>query len=77
MNKRIALWLLATFFLTTVFLAEAQQAGKILRIGYLDSGTAAGSAVLDGDCSGGALGRQRHWRPLGHDHVNLVMASGG
>jgi hypothetical protein len=26
--------------------AEAQQAGKIFRIGYLDSSTAAGSAVL-------------------------------
>ena len=26
--------------------AEAQQTGKIFRIGYLDSGTAAGSAVL-------------------------------
>jgi putative tryptophan/tyrosine transport system substrate-binding protein len=34
------------FFLTTASLAEAQQAGKIFRIGFLDGGTAAGSAVL-------------------------------
>ena len=37
---------MATFFLTTASLAEAQQAGKIYRIGFLDGGTAAGSAVL-------------------------------
>jgi len=37
---------MATFFLTTASLAEAQQAGKIFRIGFLDGGTAAGSAVL-------------------------------
>jgi ABC-type uncharacterized transport system substrate-binding protein len=46
MNKRIALWLLATFFLTTALPAEAQQAGKILRIGFLDTSTASGMAVL-------------------------------
>ena len=46
MKKRITLWLLATLFLANVSLADAQQAGKIFRIGYLDSGTAAGSAVL-------------------------------
>ena len=46
MNHRITLWLLATFFLTTVSLAEAQQAGKIFRIGFLDTSTASGSAVL-------------------------------
>ena len=45
-QKRITLWLLATLFLANVSLADAQQAGKIFRIGYLDSGTAAGSAVL-------------------------------
>jgi len=46
MNRRTAIGRLATFFLTTASLAEAQQAGKIFRIGYLDSSTAAGSAVL-------------------------------
>jgi putative ABC transport system substrate-binding protein len=35
---------MATFFLTTASLAEAQQAGKIFRIGFLDGGTAAGLA---------------------------------
>jgi putative ABC transport system substrate-binding protein len=46
MDRRTAIRRLATFFLTTASLAEAQQAGKILRIGILDGGTAAGSAVL-------------------------------
>ena len=46
MNRRTAIRRLATFFLTTASLAEAQQAGKIFRIGFLDGGTAVGSAVL-------------------------------
>src|SRR5262249_53889581 len=46
MKKRITLWLLATLFLANVSLAEAQQSGKILRIGFLDSSTASGMAVL-------------------------------
>jgi len=46
MSKKNLLWLLATFFLTTVSLAEAQQTGKIFRIGFLDNGTASGGAVL-------------------------------
>jgi putative tryptophan/tyrosine transport system substrate-binding protein len=46
MKKRITLWLLATLFLANVSLAAAQQAGKVFRIGFLDSSTAAGSAVL-------------------------------
>src|SRR6266481_764364 len=46
MKKRITLWLLATFFLANVSLADAQQPGRVPRIGYLDGGTAAGSAVL-------------------------------
>ena len=46
MNRRTAIRRLATFFLTTASLAEAQQAGKIFRIGFLDSSTAAGMAVL-------------------------------
>jgi putative ABC transport system substrate-binding protein len=46
MSKKNLLWLLATFFLTTVSLAEAQQTGKIVRIGFLDSSTASGMAGL-------------------------------
>jgi len=46
MMKSILLWLLATVLLTTAPAADAQQTGKIFRIGYLDSGNAAGSAVL-------------------------------
>jgi len=46
MKKRITLWLLATLFLANVSLAEAQQTGKIFRIGFLDTSTASGSAVL-------------------------------
>jgi putative ABC transport system substrate-binding protein len=36
MSKKILLWLLATVFLTTPALAEAQQPAKIPRIGYVD-----------------------------------------
>ena len=46
MNRRTAIRRLATFFLTAASLAEAQQAGKIFRIGFLSGGTAAGSAGL-------------------------------
>jgi ABC-type uncharacterized transport system substrate-binding protein len=46
MKRRITLWLLATLFLANVSLAEAQQTGKIFRIGFLDTSTASGSAVL-------------------------------
>jgi putative ABC transport system substrate-binding protein len=46
MKKRITLWLLATLFLANVPLAEAQQTGKIFRIGFLDTSTASGIAVL-------------------------------
>ena len=35
MNKKIAIWLLAAVLLTTVPFVEAQQAGKVPRIGYL------------------------------------------
>jgi len=38
--------LLATVLLRTAIPAEAQQPGKIFRIGYLDVTTASGSAVL-------------------------------
>jgi len=46
MNRRTAIRRLATFFLTTASLAQAQQPGKIFRIGVLDAGSASGSAVL-------------------------------
>jgi putative ABC transport system substrate-binding protein len=46
MKKRITLWLLATLFLANVPLADAQQTGKVPRIGFLDNSTASGSAVL-------------------------------
>ena len=46
MKKRITLWLLATLFLANVSLADAQQTGKIFRIGFLDSSNASGIAVL-------------------------------
>ena len=46
MKKRITLWLLATLFLANVSLADAQQTGKIARIGFLDGSTAAGMAGL-------------------------------
>jgi putative ABC transport system substrate-binding protein len=39
-------WLLATVLLTTAPAADAQQPGKIFRIGFLDGSTASGSAVL-------------------------------
>jgi putative ABC transport system substrate-binding protein len=46
MKKRITLWLLATLFLANVSLAEAQQTGKVFRIGFLDNSTASGSNFL-------------------------------
>jgi putative ABC transport system substrate-binding protein len=46
MKSKLLFWLLTTVLLTTAPLAEAQQAGKIFRIGYLDASTASGMAVL-------------------------------
>jgi ABC-type uncharacterized transport system substrate-binding protein len=46
MKKRFTVWLLATLFLANVSLADAQQTGKISRIGFLDPSNASGSAVL-------------------------------
>ena len=45
MKKRITLWLMATLFLANVSLADAQQTGKIFRIGLLDPSDARSSAV--------------------------------
>src|SRR5215510_14447045 len=46
MKKRFTLWLLATLFLANVSLADAQQPGKIFRVGFLDNSTAFGMAVF-------------------------------
>ncbi len=44
--KLVGVFALAVAFALCGAVAEAQQAGKIFRIGYLDNSTAAGSAVL-------------------------------
>ena len=46
MMKSIVIWLLATAIVISGPIANAQQAGKIFRIGFLDNSTASGSAVL-------------------------------
>src|SRR5262245_29687433 len=46
MNTRIIIYLVAAALLSTGSFVEAQQAGKIPRIGFLDSSTASGMAVL-------------------------------
>ena len=46
MFRRIVICLPLTVFLLTVSSADAQQSGKIFRIGFLDTSTASGSAVL-------------------------------
>ncbi len=46
MNHKVIIVLLAASILICVHLAEAQQSGKIFRIGFLDNSTAAGSAVF-------------------------------
>jgi putative tryptophan/tyrosine transport system substrate-binding protein len=46
MKNRFIVWLLATLFLANVSLADAQQTGKVPRIGFLDNSTASGIAVL-------------------------------
>ena len=46
MKKRITLSLLPILFLANVSFAEAQQTGKIFRIGFLDPSNARGMAVM-------------------------------
>ena len=46
MMKSVLSWLLAIVLLIITPVADAQQPGKILRIGFLDPSTASGSAVL-------------------------------
>jgi putative ABC transport system substrate-binding protein len=45
-RRYIIIGLIAYFFVVTLSVAEAQQAGKIFRIGFLDNSTAYGMAVL-------------------------------
>jgi putative ABC transport system substrate-binding protein len=46
MKKKIPLFTLVTLVLALLQVAEAQQTGKVFRIGVLDNSTASGSAVL-------------------------------
>jgi putative ABC transport system substrate-binding protein len=46
MQRKITVLALSAMLLALCNSADAQQRGKVLRIGYLDSGNAAGSAVL-------------------------------
>src|SRR6185436_12573889 len=46
MRSKSRIWLLITVLLTTAPSAQAQQPGKIFRIGFLDNSTASGSSVL-------------------------------
>ena len=46
MRKVIFSILLVVVMLAVAVMADAQQAGKMFRIGFLDGSTAAGSAVL-------------------------------
>jgi putative ABC transport system substrate-binding protein len=46
MKAKLLVYALPILILATIHLAEAQQTGKILRIGFLDNGTASGSAGL-------------------------------
>src|SRR5215813_7206878 len=46
MKPRISLCLMSAIFLATVSLVDAQQTGKVFRIGFLDNSNASGMAVL-------------------------------
>ena len=46
MTKKILVWLLVIFFVANDPVAQAQQAGKIFRIGFLDVSNASGTAGL-------------------------------
>jgi putative ABC transport system substrate-binding protein len=47
MIKGVLLWLLAAFFLTDVFSADAQQAGKVYRVGRLSGGLSSSTFNID------------------------------
>jgi putative tryptophan/tyrosine transport system substrate-binding protein len=66
MSARIFVWLLATLFLATVSMAEAQQPKKVYRIGYLSSTSpSAESSRLDGF--------RQALRELGHVEVKNIV----
>jgi hypothetical protein len=46
MRAKILVYALPALILAAIHLAEAQQPGKIFRIGFLDPSTVSGSAVL-------------------------------
>src|SRR5262249_42247185 len=46
MNPKMIVYLVAAALLFNASFAQAQQTGKVFRIGYLDSSNASGSAVL-------------------------------
>ena len=46
MVRKLSIFIFVTVILASVLFAHAQQTGKIFRIGFLDSSTASGSAVL-------------------------------
>jgi len=46
MNTKMIVCLFAAALLSTASFAEAQQTGKVPRIGFLDNSTASGMAVL-------------------------------
>jgi hypothetical protein len=46
LKKKFVLFVLAAMFLAVVELSHAQQAGKVLRIDFLDQSTASGMAGL-------------------------------
>src|SRR5215475_313182 len=47
MIKRVPLWILAALFLTNVFSADAQQSGKIYRVGRLSGGISGSTYAYD------------------------------
>ena len=47
MNGKILFWLLATVFLTATTSADAQQAGKVYRVGRLSGGLSSSTFVHD------------------------------
>ena len=58
MNKKITVLTLCVMLFALCVSVEAQQTGKIPRIGFLDNSTASGSAVL---CGGVPAGAEQAW----------------
>jgi putative ABC transport system substrate-binding protein len=66
MKSKFLFWLLATFLMTTVPIAEAQQAGKVWRLGFLNPGS---SPATDGRIATFRLGL----RELGYVEGKDIM----